>query len=1032
MAEIKGSFYGTSRPEEEKKYEEIKAVARGKVSSTKDSVQALKQELHELKEVYDVEDKEGLAQWFNTDARFSEVRAELLRAERALRKPYFGRIDVEDSEEGKRETFYIGRSAIAKDPANPEVIDWRAPIASVYYDHSLGKCKYKVPQVGIFEVDLQRKRTYEIEEDKLKDYYDSDVIANDDLLTKYLSKSRRAVLSEIIATIQQEQNNVIRKNPRHNVIVQGSAGSGKTTVAMHRISYILYNYPLEFKPGDFYVVGSNSVLLNYITGVLPDLAVYGVVQMTMGTLFSRLLYEDWDKRNVIRNLEKGDESAGIKGTTAWYKELEAFCTGLERKLFPFEDIRIDTNGHLLLSKTKIKEIFEEYGNRPLREKYERLSDFLMSNLEYEILSKGLSYSDEEKRRLNTKYKNYFNRMYLKEESFEAYEQFVAEQSVKHPELVYISKRPDLYDIAGAAYIYKRLRETEVIQEASHIIIDEAQDFGISVYRTLKYCMNKCTYTIMGDVAQNINLNNGLTDWEELKEIMLPEKFDYFGLLRKSYRNTVEISEFATDILKHASFPIYPVEPVLRHGNLVDITNSESKDELLKQVVKRIKLYKAEEYETIAVICKDSNEAEEVCKALPKELKAVAFTNSDATFTGGVMVLPIEYAKGLEFDAVIIYDASKEKYPKNDGYARLLYVAVTRALHELSVYSLGEVTGLISDPIPEHRKQIQFEMDDFHELPFEFEEEFVTKEEAARRQALEGHGELALRLKYGPKRIVVNSKPTEEKKTVKKPVITASRPVITPVRPAGKTVSTYVKPLDIPKTPKEEKPRVKKSIFGTALEGTSLQPVGHGRIDLSVRWHQEDSKKVDITTPYGVLRIEPVAQDTLFIAFAADGHLHRGGHPKEIKADGSLKWKLNENRESIEIRLGKIGVKVDKRSGVMSFCDSAGKVILKERDSAQRQYHGTKDVWWEYLDFSKKEIITARGNEDWDWQDFTKAAKYVSCCDGSGRDSIIMSNLGYQLVIPAEIKAFLCTIPTYGPYLMFEDAGEIGFYIRSAR
>ena len=156
----------------------------------------------------------------------------------------------------------------------------------------MGKCSYTVQGEGTFPIDLKRKRTYEIAADTLVDYYDSDVVANDELLTKYLAKNKKAVLGEIIATIQKEQNAIIRKSPRQNLIVQGVAGSGKTTVAMHRISYILYNYADDFRPEDFYIVGSNQILLGYITSVLPDLDVHGVRQMTMSELFVRLLHEE--------------------------------------------------------------------------------------------------------------------------------------------------------------------------------------------------------------------------------------------------------------------------------------------------------------------------------------------------------------------------------------------------------------------------------------------------------------------------------------------------------------------------------------------------------------------------------------------------------------------------------------------------------------------------------------------------------------------------------------------------------------------
>lgn len=180
-----------------------------------------------------------------------------------------------------------------KDALTIIVADWRAPIANVYYENGLGSCSYMAPGNKRITIGLNRKRTYEIEEDRLIDYFDSEVVANDELLTKYLAKNKEAVLGEIIATIQKEQNDIIRRTPFANMIVQGVAGSGKTTVAMHRISYIMYNYGKDFRAEDFCIVGSNHILLNYITGVLPDLDVHGIRQMTMEQLFIRLLYEDW-------------------------------------------------------------------------------------------------------------------------------------------------------------------------------------------------------------------------------------------------------------------------------------------------------------------------------------------------------------------------------------------------------------------------------------------------------------------------------------------------------------------------------------------------------------------------------------------------------------------------------------------------------------------------------------------------------------------------------------------------------------------
>ena len=378
------------------------------MDANRQSVQALAEELHAMQEEFDENDKEAQALWHNADARFKFVNQDLRRAEQARKKPYFGRIDFRDKKLKKNEVYYIGRSVIADNPAEPEVIDWRAPIASVYYDAALGDVSYSVKGEGKYDITLSRKRTYEIENDELKDFYDSDVVANDELLTKYLARNKKAVLGEIIATIQQEQNEVIRKKPQHNMIVQGAAGSGKTTVAMHRISYILYNYEQEFAPEDFYIVGSNQVLLNYITGVLPELNVYGVSQMTMEQLFVRLLYEDWDKSWQIKPVVKGVTPA-VKGTLVWFKELENFCLRYEYRAIPREDVVIEKTGKVMLDRATIARLLKETKDLSRADKISRLTDYLMARLENELSGKYYSYTQPEKQKLKHYYETYFGK-----------------------------------------------------------------------------------------------------------------------------------------------------------------------------------------------------------------------------------------------------------------------------------------------------------------------------------------------------------------------------------------------------------------------------------------------------------------------------------------------------------------------------------------------------------------------------------------------------------------------------------------------
>lgn len=261
---------------------------------------------------------------------------------------------------------------------------------------------------------------------------------------------------------------------------------------------------------------------------------------------------------------------------------------------------------------------------------------------------------------------------------------------------------DVYDLAALALLYKWVKETEVISEAHHIVIDEAQDFGMMAYRVLHACIRDCTYTIMGDVSQNIHFGYGLGDWEALRRLILPNPMDSFGLLKKSYRNTVEISDFATDILRHGSFPIYPVEPIIRHGKAValEACKDASEDMLAKRAAEICRDWQSAGYDTIAVVCRDGSAAQRTAALLSKLIPILESDLEKADFGSGIMVLPVEYTKGLEFDTVLIWNPTREDYPVDDGDAKLLYVAATRALHELHVLYRDSLTGLIADPVPD--------------------------------------------------------------------------------------------------------------------------------------------------------------------------------------------------------------------------------------------------------------------------------------------------------------------------------------------
>lgn len=1029
---------GITREEEEEKLRRTIAVAEQKVEANKQSVRALAEELHAMQEEFDESDKEAQTLWHDTDARFKFVNQDLRRAEQARKKPYFGRIDFRDKKLKKDEVYYIGRSVIADNPAEPEVIDWRAPIASVYYDSALGDVSYSVKGEGRYEINLSRKRTYEIEQDRLKDFYDSDVVANDELLTRYLAKNKRAVLGEIIATIQQEQNEVIRKKPQHNLIIQGAAGSGKTTVAMHRISYILYNYEREFAPEDFYIIGSNQVLLNYITGVLPELNVYGVSQMTMEQLFVRLLYEDWDRKYVIKPVRAG-VTPPVKGTLQWFRDLEEFCLRYEERVIPRGDVCIEKNGVVLLTAEAIRRILDRSRHLSRADKITRLTEHLMAKLENEISGKYYSYTANEKKRLWNYYETYFGKREWKGSLFELYDEFLREQDKKGFPVPLPGTEFDVYDLAALAYLYKRIKEDEIIREAGHVVIDEAQDFGMMAYGALKYCLSKCTYTIMGDVSQNIFIDYGLNDWSELRKLMLPEEFDSFGLLRKSYRNTVEISRFATDILYHGSFQIYPVEPIIRHGKEVRVSACADFRELLDETLATVLGWVEAGMETIAVVCADEEEVKRVTAGLEGKAPLLATGADRIEFTEGVMVLSLEYTKGLEFDAVLLFDASETNYPAKDGYVKRLYVAATRALHELVVLHQGELTRLIAEPVPEEKRKkavVTVKAPGRKPMPAEPEK---TNEEIYRQKALEGEVERNMRDRYGPRKIEVKQGNAEQARSGREDEGMSKggaagwdmgKAKNSPGRGqkdmmnAGKTSERGQNSPGRAQNTPENGQEIPTGEFGEMPDTSILRPVGHTKIDCAVRFFMKGDGYFDFISSYGQLRVTPMSETVIRVCFAKG----QGGmfpEPLPDFAGAKCRYQSRENASAVEIATEKILVRADKKTGALSFLTPQGKLLLSERAKEPRQI-GTDRVW-QFFDWGKDEGLFARGAGSEQPLQIGASARYISFGREGGLLPGLASTKGYELSFPAGARTLCCNVPVYGTYVSMEGRTVIDYY-----
>ena len=1060
----KSEIPGLTREEEEAQLAKVIGIAEQNLEQAKADIRSANEDLADLMETYDAKEPEGLALWNNATAKLNAYQHGMARLEKARKKPYFGRIDFQDPRLSFLESYYIGRVGISDEKAEPVVLDWRAPISSVYYENSTGPCSYTVSSEGTFSIDLKRKRTYEIENDHLKDFFDSDVVANDELLTKYLAKNKKAVLGEIIATIQQEQNLIIRRSPKTNLIVQGVAGSGKTTVAMHRISYILYNYEEDFRPEDFYIIGSNRILLNYITSVLPELDVYGIRQMTMEQLFIRLLYEDWDEEKyMVHTIDRADEKNSIKGGSGWFFDLENFCRTYEAEQIPREPVRLEKTGTLLLDAEYIDNYCREQSTLSMEGKMCMLNEILLAKFENEVSGKEVTFPAREKKALKRKYEKYFGDGKWKGSIFDLYSQFLEQQAEKGKAVEMPENSFDVYDLAALAYLYKRIKENDPVREASHVVIDEAQDFGMMAYQVLHYCLRDCTYTIMGDTSQNIHFSYGLNDWEELKKLILTGTYDAFGVLRKSYRNTVEISDFANEILRHGDFAIYPVEPVLRHGTTVQKEAFADEAALLAAGVQKIKAWQEQGYETIAVVCRDEAEAAATARKLKKYVPVVEENLETAEFGEGVMVLPVAYTKGLEFDAVLLLDPTEEKYPENDGQVKLLYVAATRALHELAVLYTGKLTGILAKKAPKGRHNQEFAMETLTKAK-EYEKVSLTQKETREENRAIGIQEMDERNSHGPKRIVIKPEqipgraPGNTSTTGTAVMPKSSTGMRKAAAETGKEIAAKTMQQRAPegvsavfagaayrgktggKAPgsrpatagiqseKAEQPEHMNTspyAFGAIPENELLRMKGHSRIKCAVKWAKKGKAAVEMASMYGILRITPITPEVIRISFVKGVTAKVQDTYWKPKADTLFPWSAKESKTAVLVETEKLRVMVEKKDGAVQFFTPDHKLVLSEKRDEPRMIDG--GMTWTFFDWSGSEKLKAKGILSTEWLDLTAKARYVSFGGKQARMPLVVSNRGYGIAAAASRTALLCNVRTFGTYLHTAGDGQIDYY-----
>ncbi|WP_163215746.1 HelD family protein [Clostridium thermarum] len=646
------------------------------------------------------EDEDKITEYFDHE-RFVKEEAfktidrrlkELVILENA---PYFGRVDFTELDSEDEETVYIGRFGLTPEGTyEPLVVDWRAPIAALFYSGKLGKATYKAP-VGEIEADVLLKRQFIIKRGQLTGMFDSAAEVKDDILQLVLSENSSQKLKDIVMTIQEEQDNIIRQPRTKTVVVNGVAGSGKTTIALHRVAYLLYNYR-DILQDKVLILGPNSIFMEYISMVLPSLGEVGVKQRTFKDYAMELLNIEhiMPFKEYMEKVLAGDkellEDIGLKNSPHFIEILDEKLMELDTDYFKAKDVYLEDI--LIISAKEIEELFTvHYHNLPLFRrtrkarriifsKIKDVRDDLIRKVQREYKQKIASMSPEQLNAQGSQLE-FMRRSKIREILRASLNTKEALSWLDNPSVMEIYDKMNggrelIYDdLAPLLYISLKLKGRLSKEDIRHVVIDEAQDYSILQFRVIKEITNCSSMTIVGDVNQRLLPYAEAVPMTELSSAYKEFGIEYFTL-EKSYRSTREIMEYANRYLKDSK-----IVPLVRSGEEVKEVGYKEEEELKELIRECLEQYKNRGYENIAVIVRDLTQLNYLRALTKGEIPIRVVDDEDLIFAGGTVLMPSYYAKGLEFDAVVIVDVMQSN---NSIDNNINYVMCSRALHELTV------------------------------------------------------------------------------------------------------------------------------------------------------------------------------------------------------------------------------------------------------------------------------------------------------------------------------------------------------------
>lgn len=597
------------------------------------------------------------------------------RLTKILAIPYFGRIDfLEKKENSKVMPIYIGIHTFYDPESRATLIhDWRAPVSSMFYDHELGEAGYRSPSGEIKGV-ISLKRQYRIRGGKMEFMIESALTVHDDILQKELSSNADDKMKNIVATIQREQNQIIRNEDIRTLIIQGVAGSGKTSIALHRIAYLLYTFRDSISSKDILIISPNKVFSDYISNVLPELGEETVPETSMEQILSGVLEHKYKYQTyfglVNELLEKPSSSLidriAYKASFGFISELDKFILHIENTYFKAADVKLTK--YITIPAPFIEEQYLRFNRYPIRRRFDAMADYMLDMLKiqytFTVTTTGRNLLKKEIRL-----------MFAGNNDIQVYKDFF--KWTNNPGMFKMRKGHTLEysDLAPLAYLHLALEGNgNQPFRVKHLLIDEMQDYSPIQYKVIQKLF-PCRKTVLGDAGQSVNPYGSSTAETIQKSLTASEIMK----LCKSYRSTFEITDFAQKIHPNAE-----LEPVARHGEKPQILQFGSAVEELSGIMGLISTYRKSGYKSLGIICKTEQQARKMADMLKSYANDISFLSSQSSaFVQGIVITSAHMAKGLEFDKVIIPQTDERNY-RSEIDKSMLYVAVTRAMHRLTL------------------------------------------------------------------------------------------------------------------------------------------------------------------------------------------------------------------------------------------------------------------------------------------------------------------------------------------------------------